>query len=195
MSANDEVTRAALEFLGTPLSTRGRARPPHALQRQNAIPPMQRRRIEFSPEPTPAPVAALRMPEHPWECSICFDQAAVSVPIAAHTCGYHWFHQSCIDRWSQRNQSCPVCRGGNNEAPIPIVAPNIMPQYETVLHDFVSECSECRMYIAAMEEHVQLTACHHRLHFLCTLTVMRLNGITPAGHLPCARCARRQRRN
>lgn len=42
------------------------------------------------------------------ECSICTDSLN-SGDIKKLSCG-HKFHLGCIERWSQENQTCPVCR-------------------------------------------------------------------------------------
>lgn len=47
------------------------------------------------------------------ECAICFDKIKKRQKFRALPCSevkQHCFHTKCIDRWLQRNMSCPVCR-------------------------------------------------------------------------------------
>lgn len=43
------------------------------------------------------------------ECPVCFELMGDACPVRKLSCG-HKFHHSCIQRWLQRNSSCPLCK-------------------------------------------------------------------------------------
>merc|ERR1719436_1437851 len=43
------------------------------------------------------------------ECSVCFEEMGGSCPLRRLSCG-HGFHHACIQRWLQRNATCPLCK-------------------------------------------------------------------------------------
>ena len=53
------------------------------------------------------------------ECSICTEEVAIMcftynnpIDLFRTSCG-HQFHKSCISRWCQINNTCPICRKKN----------------------------------------------------------------------------------
>lgn len=55
------------------------------------------------------------------ECCICMEQIVCEEETTS--CG-HKFHSSCIHRWCETNNSCPMCRTGN---PVELVEDRIIP--------------------------------------------------------------------
>ena len=43
------------------------------------------------------------------ECSICLDLISKDIIIYKLECN-HKFHQTCINKWTMINNSCPLCR-------------------------------------------------------------------------------------
>lgn len=52
-------------------------------------------------------------------CAICLDEYNVGDRLRVlDSCG-HCFHRACIDTWTKRRPSCPVCTASTNEPPSP----------------------------------------------------------------------------
>jgi len=43
------------------------------------------------------------------ECSVCMEVMGGACPVRKLACG-HQFHHACIQRWLERNASCPLCK-------------------------------------------------------------------------------------
>merc|ERR1712190_278514 len=43
------------------------------------------------------------------ECSVCFEPMGGACPLRRLACG-HGYHHACIQRWLQRNATCPLCK-------------------------------------------------------------------------------------
>jgi hypothetical protein len=42
-------------------------------------------------------------------CSICFEEYIKKSQVSVLSCE-HCFHKNCIQKWAEKNNSCPICR-------------------------------------------------------------------------------------
>ena len=45
-----------------------------------------------------------------WECGICKEGDGADGLRTTHECTKHEFHTTCLTRWRERSQQCPICR-------------------------------------------------------------------------------------
>lgn len=57
----------------------------------------------------------LCIPDQKLQCSVCFDDFALSEEVRRLNCDHH-FHQPCIVPWLELHSTCPVCRKPQNDA-------------------------------------------------------------------------------
>mmetsp|Transcript_56534 Transcript_56534/g.165322 ORF Transcript_56534/g.165322 Transcript_56534/m.165322 type:complete len:352 (-) Transcript_56534:69-1124(-) len=109
------------------------------------------------------------------ECPVCFEAMGGACPQRKLSCG-HTFHHACIQRWLQRNATCPLCKsatpelegegGGAAQAPRPTpfhidLGHQEMAQVVHELEDIFRAVHEC-----AGPEHP--VAVHGLAYNLCT---------------------------
>lgn len=46
------------------------------------------------------------------ECAICFEERLENgeLPLIKHSCASGYFHETCLEKWYERNPTCPLCR-------------------------------------------------------------------------------------
>lgn len=68
-------------------------------------------------------------------CPICFDEVSLRF-LHKTECG-HTFHKSCIMKWYETSDECPVCRHDESTDPIIVFKHNVKKSMEEIYMDAI----------------------------------------------------------